>query len=181
MKKLFAALLVLCLLLTGIALGEGKTSVPEFTMTDQYGATHTNADYAGKIVFLNFWATWCPPCVAEMPEFEELYHELGENKEDVVILGVAGPNTVDQYDEAGVAAFLQENNITYPVLMDSETLLWQAFPSEYIPFSLFVLPDGTLAEFTLPEGSKGSMIVGGIDKEYFKQALEEVKASLPQE
>ena len=178
MKKRFAALLLaLCLLLAGSALAGDP--VPEFTMQDQYGNTHNLSGYAGKIVFLNFWATWCPPCVAEMPEFEELFHELGENGEDVVILGVAGPNTVDQYDADGIASFLQENSLTYPVLMDGENFLWQAFPSEYIPFSLFVLPDGTLAEFTLPEGSKGSMIVGGIDKEYFKQALEEIRAALP--
>ena len=180
MKIRFAALLLaLCPLLSGSALaGE---PVPDFTMTDQYGNTHSLSDYAGKIVFLNFWATWCPPCVAEMPEFEELYSKLGRNQDQVVILGVAGPDTVDQYDASGIAGFLKEQNLTYPVLMDTETFLWNAFPCDYIPFSLFVLPDGSLAEFTLPDGSRGTMIIGGIDQAYFMEALEEIQASLSQD
>ena len=183
MKKRFAALLlVLCLLLAGSALaGE---PVPEFSLQDQYGNTHSLSGYAGKIVFLNFWATWCPPCRAEMPDFEELYHELGENQEDIVILGIAAPGsdheTPDIQTPADIASVLKEMEITYPVLMDTDAALFNRYIQEGYPTSLFILPDGTLAEYTLPySGEKGNRIVGTIDKEYFLQALEEIRASLP--
>ena len=56
---------------------------PDFTLRDQYGTEHTLSQYRGKVVFLNFWATWCPYCVQEMPDIEALYHELGENQEEI--------------------------------------------------------------------------------------------------
>ena len=49
----------------------------DFTLKDQYKNVHTLSEYEGKIVFLNFWATWCPPCKAEMPHIEEIYKEYG--------------------------------------------------------------------------------------------------------
>ena len=52
-----------------------KIAAPDFTLTDQYGNTHSLSDYKGKIIFLNFWATWCPPCRAEMPDIQALYEE----------------------------------------------------------------------------------------------------------
>ena len=55
-----------------------KIPAPDFTLTDQFGNTHTLEDYRGKTIFLNFWATWCPPCRAEMPDIQALY----ENREE---------------------------------------------------------------------------------------------------
>lgn len=91
---------------------------PDFTLTDQNGETHTLSEYQGKTVFLNFWATWCPPCRAEMPEIQTLYEEYGENTGDVIILGVASPNVGQEGTVEDVAAFLAENNYSYPVAMD---------------------------------------------------------------
>ena len=56
----------------------------DFTLKDQYGNEHTLSEYRGKTIFLNFWATWCPPCKGEMPEIEEIYNEYGKNKEDII-------------------------------------------------------------------------------------------------
>ena len=95
-------------------------SAPDFTLTDQFGNTHTLSDYQGKTVFLNFWGTWCPPCRAEMPEIQELYEEYGENTGDVVILGVALPNVGKEGSQEEIAAFLEENGYTYPTVMDEE-------------------------------------------------------------
>jgi len=64
---------------------------PDFTLVDQYGKTHKLSDYKGKTVFLNFWATWCPPCLMEMPHIEEMYNQYNKNKDEVIILGVATP------------------------------------------------------------------------------------------
>ena len=54
---------------------EEKIGAPDFTLVDQYGETHTLSDYKGKTVFLNFWATWCPPCKGEMPDIQKLYEK----------------------------------------------------------------------------------------------------------
>lgn len=95
----------------------------DFTLLDQYGNEHTLSDYKGKVVFLNFWATWCPPCKKELPDIEELYKEYGENKEDVIILGVANPKSKEyprNIDESksDIISFLEDNNLTYPTVFD---------------------------------------------------------------
>ena len=77
----------------------------DFTLKDQYKNVHTLSEYEGKIVFLNFWATWCPPCKAEMPNIEDIYKEYGLNKEDVVILGVASPNLGKEGSEEYIKKF----------------------------------------------------------------------------
>lgn len=92
----------------------------DFTLTDQYGNTHTLSDYKGKTVFLNFWATWCPPCRAEMPDIQKLYEEYDTEGEDaLIVLGIASPNIGGEKSEEGVKQFLEENGYTYPVLMDT--------------------------------------------------------------
>ncbi len=75
---------------------ENKISLPpaiDFTLTDQYGNSHTLSDYKGKTVFLNFWATWCPPCRAEMPDIQKLYEEYDTEGDDaLIVLGIASPD-----------------------------------------------------------------------------------------
>ncbi|MDO4267746.1 MAG: cytochrome c biogenesis protein CcdA [Eubacteriales bacterium] len=110
----------------------------DFELKDQYGNIHTLADYKGKTIFLNFWATWCPPCRAEMPDIQKLYEEYDQEGDDaLIVLGVAAPNLGQETDEAGISAFLEENGYTYPVLMDTEgSLFWQygitAYPTTFM-------------------------------------------------
>ena len=80
-------------LLTEIPETRNKTAAYDFELTDQYGETHRLSDYKGKVIFLNFWGTWCPPCRAEMPDIQKLYEEYAAQGEDaeVVILGAAAP------------------------------------------------------------------------------------------
>ena len=111
---------------------------PDFRLTDQYGKEHSLSDYRGKIVFLNFWATWCPPCRAEMPAIQEIYEEtLADPDPDLVILGVAFPGMVDEKSVEGITAFMQENGYTYPTLMDTQAELMlpyyiTAYPTTYM-------------------------------------------------
>ena len=64
----------------------------DFTLKDQYGNTHSLSDYKGKTIFLNFWATWCPPCRAEMPDIQKIYETYDTEGDDaLIVLGVAGP------------------------------------------------------------------------------------------
>ena len=109
---------------------------PDFTLVDQYGETHTLSDYAGKTVFLNFWATWCGPCKSEMPDIQKLYESYGENSEDLVVLAVANPGGQDVSQEE-IEQFLEDNGYTFPVLMDTTgmTLAYygiSAFPTTFM-------------------------------------------------
>lgn len=101
-----------------------KVPAPDFTLTDQNGVEHTLSDYQGKTVFLNFWATWCPPCLKEMPDIQALYEEYGGNEEDLIILGIANPKTAENPNNQDgtleeVTQFLTDNGYTYPVVMDT--------------------------------------------------------------
>ena len=111
-------------------------AAPDFTLTDQYGNTHTLSDYQGKTVFLNFWATWCGPCKSEMPDIQSLYESYGENSGDLVVLAVANPGGQDVSQEE-VEQFLEDNGYTFPVLMDTTglTLAYygiSAFPTTFM-------------------------------------------------
>jgi thiol:disulfide interchange protein tlpA len=116
--------------------------VPNIVLQDQYGKKHNLADYKGKVVVINFWATWCGYCVREMPDFEKVYKEFGSNSKDVIIIGIAGPksklnaNNIDVSKEE-VTAFLKKKNITYPTLMDETGKTFadygvRAFPTTYV-------------------------------------------------
>lgn len=115
---------------------------PDFTFTDQYGNSHTLSDYKGKTVFLNFWATWCPPCQAEMPEIQALYEEYGYNEEDVVILGIAFPNLGREGSQEEIISFLEEHEYTYPVLMDEEGLTYYTYGIRSYPTTFMIDENG---------------------------------------
>ena len=84
---------------------------PAFTVTTLEGATVTDESLAGKVVLVNFWATWCPPCRVEMPGFQRVYDRFRD--EGFVVLGV----TMDAGGPERVRRFLEERNISYPVGM----------------------------------------------------------------
>lgn len=119
-----------------------RVEAPDFTLVDQFGEEHKLSDYKGKVVFLNFWATWCPPCREEMPDIEALYKEYGENSEDLIILSVANPKTKDNPNNNDktieeVTKFMEDNGYSYPTLMDTtgDVLLQYyitAFPTTFM-------------------------------------------------
>ncbi|WP_131035520.1 cytochrome c biogenesis protein/redoxin, partial [Clostridioides difficile] len=102
---------------------EDRIKSIDFTLTDQYGKTHKLSDYEGKVVFLNFWATWCPPCKEEMPYIEQLYKDYNKNNDDVVILGVASPNLGREGSREHVVNFLKDQGYTFPVVLDEDGAL----------------------------------------------------------
>lgn len=109
----------------------------DFVLYDQYGNEHKLSDYKGKTVFLNFWATWCPPCKEEMPYIEDIYKEYNLNKDEVIILGIASPNLGKEGSKEDIMSFLKDNNYTFPVVFDDGgELVYQyginAFPSTFI-------------------------------------------------
>lgn len=118
---------------------------PDFELTDQFGNTHTLEDYRGKTIFLNFWATWCPPCRAEMPDIQKLYEEYStEGEEALIILGVATPGIGNETTEEGVAQFMEENGYTYPVLMDTSGELTMKYGISAYPTTFMIDREGNV-------------------------------------
>ncbi len=114
----------------------------DFTLVDQFGETRSLSDYAGKVVFLNFWATWCPPCRAEMPDIQAVYEKYKDSGE-VAVLGVALPDQGGEGSAEEIAAFLAENGYSYPVVMDDGALTYYYQISAY-PTTFMIRKDGTI-------------------------------------
>ncbi|NMB42690.1 MAG: redoxin domain-containing protein [Clostridiales bacterium] len=121
----------------------------DFTLTDQYGNEHTLSDYKGKAVFLNFWATWCPPCREEMPDIEKLYKEFNLNQDEVVILGVAGPRTdmnpnTREVTKDEVIDFINENEYTFPTLFDETGEIFYYYFIQSLPTTFLIDKEGNI-------------------------------------
>ena len=105
---------------------------PYFELTTLNGETLDLAQIKAQVIILNFWATWCPPCRAEMPTFERLSHEF--EPDQVLFIGV---NATFQDNLSDIHQFMRENNITFPVVLDfdgkvSRTYQIQAFPTTFL-------------------------------------------------
>ena len=117
---------------------------PDFTLTDQNGDMHTLSDYKGQTVFLNFWATWCPPCRSEMPEIQKLYEEFGYNEGDLVVLGIAAPGVGQEGNLDSVTTFLTENEYTFPVVMDNLGIYTSFYGIRAYPTTFMIGEDGSI-------------------------------------
>lgn len=130
----------------------------DFTLTDQFGTTHTLSDYKGKTIFLNFWATWCPPCRAEMPDIQKVYETYDTEGDDgLIVLGIAAPNYGNEKDEQGIKDFLKENGYTYPVLMDTDAELFSAYGIYSYPTTFMIDRDGIVFGYASGQLSEDTM------------------------
>lgn len=117
----------------------------DFVLMDQYGNEHSLADYKGKTVFLNFWATWCGPCRNEMPEIQKIYEETQQEEDsDLVVLGIAAPGFGQEKSQEEVEAFLEKDGYTYPVLMDTTGEVFMEYGISAYPTTFMVDRDGNL-------------------------------------
>ena len=135
-----------------------SAKAPDFNLKDQYGVTHSLENYKGKVIFLNFWATWCPPCKKEMPDVESIYKEYGENKKDVVILGV------NSEKENEVKKFLKDKGYTFPTVIDENSEVMRKYFIQAFPTSFVIDKEGNVYGYAM----------GGLTKEQIKQIIEEV-------
>jgi peroxiredoxin len=107
-----------------------------FTLTDLQGKNWTLKDLKGKVVLVNFWATWCPPCRKEMPDLESFYRKFQD--QGFVVLGISDE------DVAKVAPFIEKNKYNYPILLDPGRKANQDFRVEGIPKSFLYDREGKL-------------------------------------
>ncbi len=136
----------------------------DFTLKDQYGNVHKLSDYKGKTVFLNFWATWCPPCRMEMPHIEELYKEFNYNKDDIIILGVAQPGG-EEKDKDGIKQFLNDQGFTFPVVFDESGEVFSDYRIMSMPTTFMINKDGDIYGY----------VSGALSKDQMKSIISETK------
>jgi cytochrome c biogenesis protein CcmG/thiol:disulfide interchange protein DsbE len=131
-------------------------TVPDFTLTTFDGQTIDIRDLRGKVVVINFWASWCKPCEQEAAELEQAYNRYRD--EEVVFLGV---DYVDTDREA--MAYLEKFGITYPNGPDLGTRISQAFRIRGVPETYLVAADGRLAAIKIGPYASLEEIVGQIE------------------
>jgi len=135
--------LLLALPLSGHAAG--------FSLEDLQGNTHRLEDYRGKWVLVNFWATWCPPCLSEIPELSSLHDAHKDN--DLVVIGIA----MDSGSSRKVADFSQAHRISYPVVMGNRKIAAQIGELNVLPSSFLYSPNGEQVSYQAGEVTRESI------------------------
>jgi peroxiredoxin len=115
---------------------DGQREHAMLSLKDLNGKTWTLSDLRGKVVLVNFWATWCPPCRKEMPDLETLYEKL--SPQGLVILGISDEEV------AKVEPFIRDRKVTFPILLDPGRTANETFVVEGIPKSFVYDRDGKL-------------------------------------
>lgn len=124
-------------------------AAPEFTLQSADGSPVSLADFRGRKVVVNFWATWCPPCRSEMPDMEQVYNE---RKDDVVVLAV---NV--QEARPPVRDFADKYGLTFPIPMDTAGEVTKAFGIQSLPTTFFIDAEGKVASFNMGALNKSAI------------------------
>jgi len=138
-----------CILLLSGCSGETQTpvtsgpvavdqSAPDFTLSDLNGRSYTLSQLRGKVVIVNFWATWCPPCRKEMPSMEQLHREL--SGEGLVLLAI----NIEKDGRRTVAQFLSSNPHSFPILLDEQEVVQKRYGVYQFPESFIIRKDGII-------------------------------------
>ncbi|MBW7956667.1 MAG: TlpA family protein disulfide reductase [Deltaproteobacteria bacterium] len=112
----------------------------DFELTDLSGKTHKLSDYKGKVIFLNFWATWCKPCEEEMPSMQALSDNLSSFP--FVIVAVS----VDNDSPENVGKFVEKHGLTFPVLHDRKGKVKETYKTTGVPETFIIDQNGVIAE-----------------------------------
>jgi peroxiredoxin len=121
-----------------------------FTLTSLDGRTYSLASLSGKVVLLNFWATWCPPCRKEMPDLEKLSHAYADK--GLVVLAVSDE------DRDTVAPFIEKQKYTFPVLLDTGGKVHEAFDVDGIPKTFVFDREGRIAAQAIDMRTEGQFL-----------------------
>ena len=112
---------------------------PDFTLRNLKGNLEGLSEFKDQVVVLNFWATWCAPCLEEMPAFETLYRRY--RSQGLTVIAVS----LDKGDTSKVAKFVDEHSLTFPVLLDLDGIAERIYPSFTIPFTYVIDKKGRIA------------------------------------
>jgi len=134
----------------GFAIPSETLASIDFDLENINGEKENLSDYLGKVVFLNFWATWCGPCRIEMPSMQKLYDEFHDDGLEVVAVNIGERQKT-------VVKFLEENNLTFPVLLDETNMVAGIYGARNIPTTYIIDRNGKIL----------SMIVG--TKEWYTE------------
>jgi peroxiredoxin len=112
---------------------------PDFILTSQNGTQISLDELKGKPLIINFWASWCPPCRAEMPSFQQVSQEYSDA--GLVVVGI---NLTNQDSLAEVSAFVNQNQLSFPVLLDEYGTVSQIYNVHSLPTTFFVDRNGVI-------------------------------------
>ncbi|MBT5550032.1 MAG: TlpA family protein disulfide reductase [Nitrospina sp.] len=112
---------------------------PRFTLRNLKGNLEGLDDHSGKVIIVNFWATWCAPCLKEMPSFETLYRRY--RSKGLTLLAIS----LDKESSSKVQEFVDKYKLTFPVLLDTEGVAEKLYPSFTIPFTYVIDKQGRVA------------------------------------
>lgn len=145
MKNIFFLVLICFLALVISGCGQGGTGLkvgdmaPDFTLVDRQGKAWTLSQLKGQVVFINFWATWCPPCLKEMPSMQKLHTILPDDKFKML--------AILNNDKPVLADFVAtQNGITIPILDDSQNIVGAKYGLTGLPETYVVDKQGIIRE-----------------------------------
>ena len=127
------AVFALLLLMSGVA-----SAAPGFSVTDTAGKSHRLADYHGKWVLVNYWATWCPPCLEEIPDLVALYDERRDKY--LMVIGIA----MQYKSSKEVADYVDDMLMSYPIVLGDDKITAQIGPADVLPTTYIFNPQGKL-------------------------------------
>lgn len=138
---------------------ELENAAPDFTVELNDGSEYTLSSSKGKVVLINIWATWCRPCCAEMPAFQQLYDEYGEELQIVAVNYGESKEDVDK--------FVQKEGYTFPFAYDEEASVATLYPSQGIPYTVIIDKEGNVFKTFLGASSAEEQYG------FYKAAIEE--------
>ncbi|HEY8499641.1 MAG TPA: TlpA disulfide reductase family protein [Clostridia bacterium] len=137
---------------------EEKLKAFDFTVYDREGSKVNLSDFYGKPIIINFWATWCPYCVEEMPLFEEKYKEYGDKVNFLMIDAADGQTETKEKGEK----FIEDGGFTFPVYFDTDGDASYTYQAYSLPTSVFIDADGHIIAYQ-PGMLTPEMLQKGID------------------
>jgi cytochrome c biogenesis protein CcmG, thiol:disulfide interchange protein DsbE len=122
---------------------------PAFNLPTPDGDTVSLDDYQGQVVMVNFWGSWCAPCINELPELQAAYEQLHPQGFTIIGINLYHNEQSQQKSQADIQNFVKQHNLTYPIALDTDGSVTRAYQVYPIPTSFFIDPDGNI-RYILP-------------------------------